>query len=143
MHRPEARFLVVAEEALEIHQMLEWGIHGCLKYSELTRSLIPAVESIGKGNIWVRPDSLQEFMQQNLVRSNGHFCHTNLTLRENEIMDLLKRRLSNEEIASLLGIRVSTVKFHVSNLLSKLDLTNRSDLFEKQNTFGDWLARSS
>lgn len=140
--RPEARFLVVAEEALEIHQMLEWGIHGCLRYSELARSLIPAVEAAGKGNTWFRPEALQKFMQQNLVKSNGHLGHKNLTLRENEIMDLLKKRMSNEEIASLLGIRISTVKFHVSNVLSKLGLTNRSDLFQKQNMFGGWLAPS-
>ena len=50
------------------------------------------------------------------------------TPRENEILELVRMCLSNREIAELLQIRVSTVKFHLSNILSKMPAKNRRDL---------------
>ncbi len=50
------------------------------------------------------------------------------TPREDEILELVRRRLSNREIADLLQIRVSTVKFHLSNILSKMHANNRREL---------------
>ena len=50
------------------------------------------------------------------------------TARENEILELVRVRLSNKEIAELLQIRVSTVKFHLSNILSKMQAKSRRDL---------------
>jgi Bacterial regulatory proteins, luxR family len=42
-------------------------------------------------------------------------------------MELVRRRLYNREIAELLQIRVSTIKFHLSNILSKMHVNSRSD----------------
>src|ERR1700674_607948 len=50
-----------------------------------------------------------------------------LTPREREVLDLLRERLSNDEIADRLGISVAGVKYHVSEILSKLGLENRHD----------------
>jgi two-component system, NarL family, nitrate/nitrite response regulator NarL len=50
-----------------------------------------------------------------------------LTPREDEIVNLLKRHLSNREIATLLGIEVATVKNHVHNVLEKLRVHRRSE----------------
>jgi DNA-binding NarL/FixJ family response regulator len=47
------------------------------------------------------------------------FRHKNLTPREREVALLVKRDLSNYEIARKLGIKVGTVKFHVHNILVK------------------------
>jgi DNA-binding NarL/FixJ family response regulator len=53
-----------------------------------------------------------------------------LTAREEEILHFTQQRLSNKEIASLLNIEVSTVKFHLSNIFSKLQIASRSDLWQ-------------
>lgn len=50
-----------------------------------------------------------------------------LTRRESEIASLLRRNLSNKEIAVHLSIEVATVKNHVHNLLNKLNVHSRSD----------------
>ena len=50
-----------------------------------------------------------------------------LTPREDEIVNLLKRHLSNREIATRLGIEVATVKNHVHNVLEKLKVHRRSE----------------
>lgn len=50
-----------------------------------------------------------------------------LTPREQEVLALLREELSNEQIAERLGISVSGVKYHVSEILGKLGLENRTD----------------
>jgi DNA-binding NarL/FixJ family response regulator len=51
-----------------------------------------------------------------------------LSRREREVLDALLENLANKEIASRLNISERTVKFHVSNLLSKFGVRRRADL---------------
>ena len=53
--------------------------------------------------------------------------HPNMTGRELEILTLMVEGLSNNEIAERLIVSQSTVKFHVSNILSKLGVTCRTE----------------
>ncbi len=50
-----------------------------------------------------------------------------LTARERDVLSLLAEGRSNKEIARSLGISVHTAKFHVGQLLDKLDATGRTD----------------
>jgi NarL family two-component system response regulator LiaR len=50
-----------------------------------------------------------------------------LTDRENEVLTLLVEGMTNRQIAQRLGISLSTVKFHVSAVLSKLDVSSRTE----------------
>jgi DNA-binding NarL/FixJ family response regulator len=52
-----------------------------------------------------------------------------LTARERQVLQLLMRGLANKEISSALEISERTVKFHVSNILIKLQLEDRRELF--------------
>ena len=51
-----------------------------------------------------------------------------LTARERELAGLVARGLSNKEISARMGISIATTKNHVSNILSKLHLSNRTEL---------------
>lgn len=53
---------------------------------------------------------------------------TDLSRREEEVLEALLENLANKEIASKLNISGRTVKFHVSNLLSKFGVRRRADL---------------
>lgn len=57
--------------------------------------------------------------------------HSGLSKRELEIFDLLTLRLSNKEIASLLDVTVATVKFHISNIFTKMNVRSRQELLSK------------
>ena len=51
-----------------------------------------------------------------------------LTAREQQIFQMMIRRFSNKDIASAIGVSLRTVKFHVSNILSKVRVANRREI---------------
>lgn len=55
-----------------------------------------------------------------------YLLHDDLTNRETEILQLIAQGLSNQEIADECFITLKTVKTHVSNILSKLDVSDRT-----------------
>jgi DNA-binding NarL/FixJ family response regulator len=59
-----------------------------------------------------------------------------LTLREREVLGLLASGSRNKEIALRLGLRERTVKFHVANLLRKLDAQSRTEALRRALEFG-------
>jgi len=58
-----------------------------------------------------------------------------LSVREQEVLDLLARGASNQEIAEALVITLDTVKRHVSNILSKLGVSNRTQAVAQARAF--------
>lgn len=59
-----------------------------------------------------------------------------LTVKEKEVLALLVRGYSNEEISTALNITVGTVKSHLSNLFGKLDVNSRSKVVAKALSIG-------
>ena len=62
-----------------------------------------------------------------------------LTERESEVLGLLSRGLANKQIAVELGISEHTVKFHVSSIYQKLNVTNRTEAV-RAGLRGGWIA---
>lgn len=54
--------------------------------------------------------------------------HAPLTSRESEVLQLVRKGMANKEIARRLGLSEKTIKFHVSNLLSKAHMASRAQL---------------
>jgi len=54
------------------------------------------------------------------------------------VIELVKRRLSNKEIGAILNIQESTVKFHLSNIFSKLQVNRRRQLQDKAQLSEIW-----
>jgi DNA-binding NarL/FixJ family response regulator len=77
-------------------------------------------------------------MLRKLSKSNQ-----DLTKRENEICDLMKQNICNRAISQRLTISERTTKFHVSNVLRKLKLSNRRQLWSLSTssclTYPEWL----
>lgn len=113
----------------DIVRMLIMGIHGYVRHADVPRALIPAILVVASGAFWVTNQALRQFLSEagHALRKDTRTLET-ITPREEEILELVRRRLSNKEIAELLQIRVSTVKFHLSNIFSKLHAQNRREL---------------
>ena len=131
---PTARLLVVAEKfsASESHNLLRLGAKGLLTYSEAREQLPTALPLVAGGGFWVPRAMLSEFVDSILSSSRGRRLKVetaaNLSRREQEVLAALLENLANKEIANRFNISERTVKFHVSNLLSKFGVRRRADL---------------
>lgn len=134
------RFLILDQERNdeEVVRLLLNGAHGFLPHSQVGLRLGRAVRFVARGHFWVAPGIFENYLTQ---MRKGPNDARQVTPRESEILDLLRLRLSNKEIADYLRIRVSTVKFHVTHILSKLQISSRQDLFS--NDFRGALGRLS
>jgi DNA-binding NarL/FixJ family response regulator len=129
---PAARALVLTDDLDEtlVFRLLRLGVKGLVSYERTEDQLVPALQAVAKGGFWVPRDLLSRFVDSLL--STGAARHTlhpaGLSARENDVLDGLLENLSNKELASRLNISERTVKFHVSNLLSKFGVQRRADL---------------
>jgi two-component system, NarL family, response regulator len=111
-------------------RLFSWGLDGFVElHKTWQKELAQAIRSILKGQLWVPPEVLLAFVKQAKALLDAQLLHGHfLTAREAEILQLLMRRLTNKEISTALNISERTVKFHVSNILSKLQLEDRRGL---------------
>jgi two-component system, NarL family, response regulator len=131
---PGAKLIVVGAEKHEdndVFSLLRSGVKGLLTYAEAREQLLQALPLVATGGFWVPRQVLSDFVDS-ILASQGRRLKTdsvaNLSRREQEVLDLLLENLANKEIAGKLNIAERTVKFHVSNLLSKFSVRRRADL---------------
>jgi DNA-binding NarL/FixJ family response regulator len=130
---PESRLIVVGEHHDEANSfaLLRLGVKGLLTYVEAREQLIRALPLVANGGFWVPRQLLSGFVDSILTGQGRRLkteTVTNLSRREQEVLDSLLENLSNKEIANKLNIAERTVKFHVSNLLNKFGVRRRADL---------------
>lgn len=130
---PGARLIVVGEQHNDAtcYALLRSGVKGLLTYSEAREQLPRALPLVASGGFWVPRTLLSSFVDSILEGQSPRMkadSITNLSRREQEVLDSLLENQSNKEIANKLNIAERTVKFHVSNLLSKFGVRRRADL---------------
>lgn len=106
-----------------------WGI---LPTDASAEELTAAVHALSQGLIVGTPTLLFESESEPL-------SHGPLTDRESEVLGLLAKGLANKQIAVALGISEHTVKFHVSSIYAKLNVTNRTEAV-REGLRGGWIA---
>jgi NarL family two-component system response regulator LiaR len=104
-----------------VQNALKAGAVGYLMKNVTARELAAAIKSAKEGKMTLSPEAAQA-----LVRANQQAEETEiLTEREVEVLKLMVDGLNNAEIAERLVISLSTVKYHISNILMKLGVDNR------------------
>jgi len=129
----DSHLLFVAErfDRSSAFGLLHLGAKGLLSYPEARGELSRALKSVAKGGFWVPRALLSSFVDSILRASNrrkGPGWSARLSPREIQVLDLLLDNLSNKEIAAKMKIAERTVKFHVSNVLTKFGVHRRADL---------------
>lgn len=132
---PKAKILFLGDSSpmQEICQILLLGATGYVPYDQVESRLRLAIEAVAGGRIWVNPRVLEEFVRYTQQREHNCYpgCGNNLlTSREESVLALLSGRLSNKEIAYELKITERTVRFHLSNIFSKLGVSDRFSAME-------------
>jgi NarL family two-component system response regulator LiaR len=125
---PTTRVLVLTSfgEDDKVFPALKAGATGYLLKDATAEQLVRAIRSVASGVISLDPDVASRVLDEFSAPDSGLPSATTLTNREEEVLGLIGRGLSNQEIALQLSISVKTVKTHVSNVLSKLHLMDRT-----------------
>ncbi|HYO34402.1 MAG TPA: response regulator transcription factor [Nocardioidaceae bacterium] len=125
-----ARVLVLTTFNLDeyVYEALRAGASGFVLKDDPPESLIAAVHTIARGEALLSPTVTQAVIQQfaRLNRQRPPESVASLTSREVEVFRLITQGLSNAEIGKALFISDTTVKTHVTRLLSKLQVRDRA-----------------
>ncbi len=133
---PQSRVLILTSFSGDdqIFPAIRAGAQGYLLKDIQPRDLVQAIRETYQGKSQLHPDIAHRLMSA--VASNPPARQEQtipfskdlqgLTDREREVLDLIARGLNNREIAQKMVISEKTVKTHVSNLLDKLNLQDRT-----------------
>ncbi|MGD1118611.1 MAG: response regulator transcription factor [Dehalococcoidales bacterium] len=124
--QPDIRIIALTSfgERELVEGVLKAGATGYLLKTVSAAELIEAIKGAAAGKTTLSPEAAQ-ILVQNLKQPKAE-TH-DLTEREQEILALMVDGLPNHDIAEKLVVSQSTVKFHVSNILSKLGVATRTE----------------
>lgn len=110
---------------------LHLGVRGIVMISpDFSQQLSEAISLVIKGQLFASEEILDEFYYgARRMRARSETLH--LSFREEQVIDLLSKGFSNRRIGAVLGISERTAKFHVCNLLRKLQVRTRREIVDK------------
>ncbi|HSH04574.1 MAG TPA: response regulator transcription factor [Anaerolineae bacterium] len=127
--QPEARILVLTSFSDDetVFAAVQNGAMGYLLKDATPEELLTAVRHLSQGRSSLHPDIALKLIQQiNKPKAQERLTEEPLTAREVTILQLVARGLSNVAIADELVVSERTVRTHISNILHKLHLANRT-----------------
>jgi len=132
---PQTRVIVLTqyEDREFVLPVIEAGASGFVSKTAASSELTSAIRSVYQGDSFLSPSIARLLVQdyrEMAKAGKSRDTSEQLTDREREILKLLAEGHSTQAIARLLVISPKTVERHKTNLMAKLDIHNRLDLFK-------------
>lgn len=122
---PETRFLMLTSlvDPAQIRRAIDAGASGYLLKNASSQELVTVIRSTYAGRRVMAPEATDALIAEQQSPTPGG----DLTARERELLALMTKGLNNQAIADQLSIALPTVKYHVTNILAKLQVENRTE----------------
>jgi two-component system, NarL family, response regulator LiaR len=124
---PEAKIIIVTSflDDEKVYPALEAGATSYMLKTSKANEIANAIRATYEGQSILEPEVTGKIMSKMRQKPIDH-PHEQLTEREMEVLLLMAEGKSNQEIADELFIALKTVKVHVSNILGKLEVQDRT-----------------
>jgi NarL family two-component system response regulator LiaR len=124
---PEAKIIIVTSflDDEKVYPALEAGATSYMLKTSKANEIADAIRATYLGQSILEPEVTGKIMTK-MRQKQAENPHTQLTEREKEILLLMAEGKTNQEIADQLFIALKTVKVHVSNVLGKLEVQDRT-----------------
>jgi len=124
----EARIIVLTSfsDDEKVFSAIRSGALGYLLKDSSPQDLLHAIHTVANGEGFLSPTIASKVMREINQPPKLPPTKDPLTERENEILQLVAQGLTNDQIAEKLVVSERTVRTHVSNILAKLQLANRT-----------------
>jgi DNA-binding NarL/FixJ family response regulator len=125
---PEATVVILtgAEDDQELVEAVEAGARGYLSKSLRADEFIEMLKGLDRGEAAMTRQAAGRLLSAFSRLAHRHEPNE-LTDREVELLRLLAEGRSNKDIAQMLSVSENTVKYHIKNILQKLDVHNRTE----------------
>jgi DNA-binding NarL/FixJ family response regulator len=135
---PEMKIIILTNFNSVVYatNLLRLGVSGYLLKTAREHTIIEAIESVHKGVDFVDPALREKIAQQNQRAKSAVLSRVTLTTREKEILNLIIKGYTNQEIVSTLFLSINTVKNYRKSIFLKLDVKNMAELTNKVLTMG-------
>ncbi|WP_088894369.1 response regulator transcription factor [Leptolyngbya ohadii] len=128
---PQTIVLLEEGEPETVRELLRLGIRGILPQAIGSAEISAAIEAVMAGLIVLHPDFTEDLQPAltELPAALPVFPATavSLTARETEVLHMIAEGMSNKTIALRLHLSEHTVKFHISSIFSKLQVSSRTE----------------
>jgi two-component system, NarL family, nitrate/nitrite response regulator NarL len=116
--------LTAHDDLLTVSAALAAGVRGYILKGVSGSELVAAIKAVHAGQPFITPELASRMLVEG-ISSPRAAKEMALSMRERQVLNHLSRGLTNKEIAELLGLHVKTIKFYLSALFKKLNVTNR------------------
>ena len=128
IENPSARILIITSFAEDenVYKAIKAGALGFLLKDSSPQELMQAIQDVYDGRMSLHPRIAMKLVEELNRPPEGKITEEPLTEREVEVLKLVAKGQSNQEISKILFVSERTVGAHVSNILGKLQLANRT-----------------